>query len=92
MLWSSSISLIQDSSSVPQEYNSVQNSLLLFQLHLSIVHFAFYVEPHFTSYNITSGTGSMVVITGENPPAFSLHPYSDGIFGLATVSLYQTIQ
>ena len=87
MLWSSRISLIQDSSSVPQEYNSVQNSLLLLQLHLSIAHFVFYVQPHFTSNNITSGAGSMVVITGENPPASSLHPYSDGIFGLVTVSI-----
>ena len=34
----------------------------------------------------------MVVITGKNPPASSLHPYSDGIFGLATMSLYQTIR
>ena len=36
----------------------------------------------------------MVVITGENPPASLLHPYSDieGIFGLATVLLYQTIR
>ena len=36
----------------------------------------------------------MVVITGENPPASFLHSYSDGdgIFGLATVSLYQTVR
>ena len=36
----------------------------------------------------------MTVVTGENPPASSLHPYSDGDgkFGLATVSLYQTIR
>ena len=36
----------------------------------------------------------MVVITGENLPASSLYPYSDGggIFGLATVSLNQTIR
>ena len=33
----------------------------------------------------------MVVITGENLTASSLHPYSDGIFGLATMWLYQTI-
>ena len=38
---------------------------------------------------ITSGAGSMVVITGENPPASSFHPYFDGIFRLAKVSLYQ---
>ena len=34
----------------------------------------------------------MVVITGENPPASPLHPYSDGIFGLATETLYQNIR
>ena len=34
----------------------------------------------------------MVVITEENPPASPLYPYSDGIFGLATVSLYKTIR
>ena len=53
----------------------------------------FYVHPHFTSCNITPGAGSMVVITGENAPASALHSDSDGdgIFGLAKVSLYQTI-
>ena len=54
MLRSSSIRLLQDSSSVPHVHNSVQNSLLL-HLHLSVVHFVFYVQPHFTSCNITSG-------------------------------------
>ena len=42
--------------------------MLLLHLHLSVVHFVFYVQPHFTSCNITSGAGSMVVIkTGDNP-------------------------
>ena len=52
------------------------------------------VQSHFTRYNISSGAGFMVVISGENPPASSLHPYSDGggIFELATVSLNQTIR
>ena len=54
MLRSSSIRLLQDSSLVLHVHNSVQNSLLL-HLHLSVVHFVFYVQPHFTSCNITSG-------------------------------------
>ena len=90
---SSSIRLLQDSSSALQLHNSVQNSLLLLHLHLCVVHFVFDVQPHFTNCNIASGAGSMVVIMGENPPASSFHPYSDGdgIFGLATVSLYYII-
>ena len=85
MIRSSNKWLLQHSSSVPQVHNSVQNSLLL--LHLSVVHFDYYVQPHFTSCYTTSGAGSMVVIdTGETPPASSFHPYSDGdgIFGLQT--------
>ena len=82
MVSSSSKRLLQDSSSVPLVHNSVQNSLLLLHLHLSVVHF-FYVQSHFTRCNIAVGAGSRIIITGENPPASSLHPYSDGdgIFG-----------
>ena len=78
MLLSSNIRLLQDSFSVSQIHNSVKNTLLLLHLHLSVVHFVFDVQPHFTSCNIAPGAGSMVAITGENPPASSLHPYSDG--------------
>ena len=42
---SSGMILLQDLSSVPQVHYSVQNSLMLLQLHLSAVHFVFYVQP-----------------------------------------------
>ena len=65
---SSSITLSQDPSSVPHLVNnSVQNSLLLFHLHLSVVYYVFEIQPYFTNCIIASGAGSMVVITGECP-------------------------
>ena len=72
---SSSITLSQYQTSVSHLVNnSVQTSLLLFHLHLSVMYYVFDIQPHFTNCNIAPGAGSMVVITGECPPAFSLHP------------------
>ena len=82
MLSSSNIRLLQNSSSVPQIHNSVQNSLLL--LHLKIVHYVLDVQSHFTSFNIASGAGSIVAMTGENPQLHIVYPFCSRSYFYAT--------